>query len=75
MTNRPENIILEDVFFGAKKGDVAHLQEAAKTHLEVCDMCGKKRKCAYYICNNDRGTTFIDVCRECGDRLSSEDDT
>lgn len=71
MIDRPKHIILDDVFFYAKKGDVAHLHEAARTYLEICDMCGKKRKCAYYICNNDRSTTFIDVCRECSERLQA----
>lgn len=75
MINRPKNIILDDVFLTAQKGDAAYLLEIYGISIERCDICGKIRICTLYISSNNRGIVFIAACKKCSKRLGSEDDT
>lgn len=72
---RPKCIRLNDRFFSANAGDILYLHESAGTYPEVCDECGRKRKCALYMFfgRNEINTTFMDVCRECSEKLGVAD--
>lgn len=63
-------LALNKNIFSLKKGDILTL--IIDTYaLEICDVCGKKRKCDWF--EQTEKLTGIDVCRECRKKIFDEE--
>lgn len=60
-----EKIVITDPFFSAPAGSTLRLVPDSCC-LQVCDICGKKKYCDYYIWDPSiMGMTGMDVCPTC----------
>ncbi len=54
-------------FFSAPAGSVYEL--IPNTYAtEVCDGCGTKKKCDYFVWREEKKSVFLDLCRTCQKR-------
>ena len=50
-------------FFSEPAGTIYYSDYDDDTYSEVCDCCGKRKKC---VClHSDQYKTIMDICREC----------
>lgn len=40
--------------------------------MEICDICGKRRKCDYWQSYGDSDKRFWDICRGCLSQIKTE---
>lgn len=68
MAERPQEgkpVKISIDFFGIHKGDEIK-SIGPDSYPEVCDCCGKKRRChGFESVGNISGWTIIDLCHEC----------
>ncbi len=69
---KARSIKIQESFFSAPSGTILTIHEGTY-ETQVCDVCGKKKKCDYFSGHFEAGhhAVYMDVCRACQRILSA----